>query len=98
MSALEGEGVCAGKPGEPLRRVGGESKDAFVGVNDLGTAVGGEGDHGNGTRGGAGWRRGIKDGRKGSRNEWGEECWLWEEEPGERDAPARAGEAPERGE
>ena len=67
MSARKGEGIIgAGKPGEPLRGVGRKSKDAFVGIDHLRTAIGGEGNHGNGARWGAGWRRGIKDRRKGS--------------------------------
>ncbi len=65
MPSLEGEGLGAGKPGEPLRRVGDESKDAFVRIDDLVAIIDGEGNHGNSARGVAGARRSIQDGGKG---------------------------------
>jgi hypothetical protein len=96
MPSLKSEGPGAGKPGEPLRRVRSERKDAFVRVYHLIAAIGGEGNHGNGARWGAGWRRWIKDGRK-SRNcgRRRTRCWrrdqrrqahLWDLEKRQREA------------
>jgi hypothetical protein len=76
MPPLKGEGIGASQPGEPLRGVGGERKNAFVRIDDLIAAIGGEGNHGNGARGWARAGRGIRDGRKsrhGGRRGTG--CW-----------------------
>lgn len=54
MAALKGEGIGVGKPGEPSRGVGSERKNAFVRVDHLIATIGGEGNHGNGTRAGRG--------------------------------------------
>src|SRR5579885_2049334 len=55
MPSLKGEGIGTGQPGEPLRGVGSEGQDAFVGIDHLIAAIDGKRNHGNGARG---WARG----------------------------------------
>src|SRR5579875_1467447 len=96
MPSLKGEGIGTGQPGEPLRGVGSEGQDAFVGIDHLIAAIDGKRNQGKGGGGGGGGGGGIRGGRKGhnggsrSAGCWGSKQGRWtcggELEKGQRKA------------